>query len=109
MQTEVLDTLFAARDVVSDIIIAQTPADAEHKKLLEKLMLCRDQLTAEIQEVINAKFNKNNAELMQAFTDLENRTAQLKDLKNTIDNIASVISFVDQVIQTAGQIVALAA
>jgi ABC-type transporter Mla subunit MlaD len=109
MQTDILDTLFTARDVVSDIIIAQTPANPAHKKLLEKLMQRRDQLTGAIQQVINAEFAKTGTQLTQAIASLESSTAQLKDVANTIDNVSSVISIIDQIVQLVGEVVALAA
>lgn len=109
MQADTLDTLFSARDVVSDMIIAQTPSDAAHKKLLEKLMQRRDQLTAAIQQVINARFTKTSAELTQSITNLENTTGQLKDLGSTLASVSSAINLVDQIVQMVGAIVTLAA
>jgi hypothetical protein len=109
MQTDILDILFTARDAVSDIIITQTPANPAQKKLLEKLMQRRDQLTAAIQQVINAEITKIGTQLTQVVARLESSTAQLKELTNTIDNVSSVISLVDQIVQLVGEMIVLAA
>jgi len=107
MQTDVLDTLFTARDAVSDMIISLTPVDAGQKKLLEKLMQRRDQLTAAIQNVINAKFTKSTAELTQEITKLEGLTEQLKALSSSIDKVTTAIGFIDQVLQLVASIITL--
>jgi hypothetical protein len=109
MKTDVLDTLFKARDAVSDMIISLTPVDAGQKKLLEKLMQRRDQLTAAIQNVINAEFTKSTAALTQEITKLEGVTEQLRGLASSIDKVTTAIGFIDQVLQLVASIIALAA
>jgi len=109
MQTDVLDTLFTARSAVGDMIIAATPADSAHEQQLQRLMQRRDHLTAAIQLVIDADFQKITADVQSAVGKLDDATTKLEAIAATIDRINDAIALVDQIVVLASQIVSLAA
>jgi hypothetical protein len=109
MQSDVLDTLFSARNDIGDMIIAATPADAAHKQQLDRLMQRRDHLTAAIQLVISAQFKKMDSEVQGAIAKLDESTAKLAAVSATLDRINDAIALADQIVQLASQIVSLAA
>jgi len=107
-KTEILDTLFGARDRLSDMIIDLKPT-ADHKPLLQKLVQRRDLLTGAIGQLIRSAFDEASANLADSLAALEKQTDVLTGLSNTLDQVAVAIQVTDQIVQLVMSVVKLAA
>jgi hypothetical protein len=114
MQTETLDTLFGARDKLTDMIINLSPpqdnpaARANAQAQLESLVTARDRVSAAINQVITTKFNDLATGLAGAIADLKATTKTLTDLSTTLANVNTAIQLVDQIVEAVGKIIKVA-
>jgi hypothetical protein len=108
-QQDTLDRLNAARDELTDFILAMTarpgtPAWADLRKVIER----RDQLTVQIQQVITAAFNAPMGDITGALAQLQDATDRLAALDKTLKKVAQVIEVADSVVQAAASVLEIA-
>ena len=107
MRSDVLQNLFAQRDLISDMIIDLKPKKPSERDQLQALMQRRDRITGAINQVIAANFNEAANGLADKISALEKKTDQLSKLGKTIDNVKTWIKVVDEIIQLVVTILAL--
>ncbi len=113
---EVLENLYAARDRLSDLIVAWSPdpaADVSTRKKqaedLRALLDQRDQVSGKINEIVAAAFKDvASPELVAAAKELESRTATLQTFGKTVADVKGVIKIADQVLAAAAKVIKIA-
>lgn len=113
---EVLDNLYAARDRLSDLIVAWSPdpaADASTRKKqaedLRALLDQREQVSGKINEIVAAAFKDvASPELVAAAKELESLTATLQTFGKTVADVKGVIKIADQVLAAGAKVIKIA-
>jgi hypothetical protein len=108
-KSDVLDQLFAARDVLSDMIIDLQPTTPSERALMLSLVGRRDRLTTSTNNVIAAMFNEAAAGLAAKVDDLEKRVQDLRALAQTLASVNSAIQMADAIVGVVISVLALAA
>ena len=114
MQTETLDTLFGARDKLTDMIVNLAPPlndpteQANAQAQLANLVTARDRVSAAVNQIIATRFNDLVSGLSGAIADLKAKTKALTELSTTLANVNTAIQVVDQIVEAAGRIIKVA-
>ena len=108
-KVDALDSLFAARDQVTRLIIHTVPpaggTDAELLALVQK----REQLSVAIARLIQADIQETSAQLDDAARQIDACTAKLQDLAAKVESVTTAINVVSQVLGVVATVVSLAA
>ncbi|KYF91459.1 hypothetical protein BE17_37210 [Sorangium cellulosum] len=106
MKTECLHILFACRDSLGKLIIHMTPGDGEIDDF-DRLVQCRDRVSAIIGAVIAKEFKSVTEGLMASIDQLATATAKLGKVQQTIEGTRQAIQIADEVIKLVIQILAV--
>jgi hypothetical protein len=106
LKEDTLQSLFDARNVVSNAVIVLSPTNAAEKQQLAVLLKRRGSISAAINQVIEQTFNPSATGVDALVSNLEAEVDKLKALDQKLSNIGNIISAIDQVVQIAGSIVA---
>jgi hypothetical protein len=109
-QDDTLTQLNAAKSALTTMIIVEGAAQGtpEFQSML-KLVDQRDQITADINQVIASTFPADDPALTAAAAQLQARITDLQNVQKTLDKIGLVINVVDGVVQAATTVLGIVA
>ena len=113
---DVLQTLYAARDRLADLIVLWSPdpaANVETRKQqaadLHALVAQRDEVNARINGIIAAAFrNVASSERRWASAELGSLTEKLQNFGKTVADVNEVLKIADQVVAAASKVIKVA-
>lgn len=107
MKTDILDTLFRSRTVVSELLIATVPSTPEETQLLRRLLQRRDGITGAINQIIEANFAISVVNLPERILELESASDDLQAIASNLDGVRAAVGIVDELIGVVLQIAGL--
>jgi hypothetical protein len=108
-KVELLDSLFAARDALTQKIIYTPPPPPGSDGGLTQLVQKREQLSITIQKVIQANLTASMQQVDDAIAQINDYTTKLTDLANELQNVGTAITVAAQIINVVMTILAVVA
>lgn len=107
MKSDLLDTLFGARDQISDVLIETVPTSPDELQMVRQLFMRRDRLSGLINQVLETMFKPRD--IAGELDALDQISGKLARVARNISGVRDAIDLTDQAIKVVTSLVALAA